>query len=402
MKKILIWNDFFLEPVGGPSGYLYNLKQYIDKYNLDNIDFLNNSEVRLETKKLKNKKFKKLRQVIKIVKGKFFRTRKLKKHIEKLYKPYTGEYSFIKNYDIIHFHSTKDLNRAKYILKDFQGKILLTSHCPKTPAEEEIEDNRKMEYKSFPKKLRKKLENYDKNAFEIADYLVFPCKEAQEPYEENINLKNILNEKFIKNKILYLPTGIPLKLINKDDKFFFNKNIKTSNKFIISYIGRHNKVKGYSMLKLFGYEILKRYDDVIFVIGGEINKDIPPIKHNNWIEFGWTKEGYEIIKNSDLFILPNQKTYFDLILLEVLSMGTPILLTNTGGNRYFKKYEDNGLFYFDKDKLDEMIKKFDKIYKLWKDKKLIEYGQKNSEIFNKDFTIDNFGKNYLSICNEVK
>ena len=44
MKKILIWNDYPLGPVGGPSGYLYNLKSYIKENNIENIDFLNNAD----------------------------------------------------------------------------------------------------------------------------------------------------------------------------------------------------------------------------------------------------------------------------------------------------------------------------------------------------------------------
>ena len=42
-----------------------------------------------------------------------------------------------------------------------------------------------------------------------------------------------------------------------------------------------------------------------------------PIKwlnNDRWIEIWWTDKPYEIIKASDIFILPNKETYFDLIL----------------------------------------------------------------------------------------
>ena len=170
----------------------------------------------------------------------------------------------------------------------------------------------------------------------------------------------------------------------------------------MSYIGRHNKVKGYDFLKELGIKVLEKYNDVVFVIGGEISGEILPIEDKNWVEFGWTKEGYNIIKNSDIFVLPNEKTYFDLILLEVLSMGTPVLLSETGGNKYFKKYDESGLFYFEKYNLNQALEKFDMAYKLWKNKKLSLEGEKNYKIFEKDFTVNIFGENYAKLYDKIK
>lgn len=402
MKRILIWNDYPLGPVGGPSGYLYNLKSYIQENNIKNIDFLNNEEFIKKIEVKKEKSFEAIRKIIREFKKQLFKTKKLEKRINKFYKLYEGDYSFVNNYDIIHFHDVRSFYRAKNILKDFKGITLLSSHCPKTPAQEEIEDNIKMDYKTFPKKLRERLEKIDQDSFRSADYLVFPCKEAQEPYEEDSNLKEILEKKYRNNKILYVPTGIPIKHIEKDKEFFSNKGIDVKDKFIVSYIGRHNKVKGYDFLKELGIKVLEKYNDVAFVIGGEISEDIPPIDSKNWIEFGWTKEGYNIIKNSDMFVLPNEKTYFDLILLEVLSMGTPVLLSETGGNKYFKKYDENGLFYFEKYNLNQALEKFDMAYKLWKNKKLSLEGEKNYKIFEKDFTVNTFGENYAKLYDKIK
>lgn len=402
MKKVLIWNDYPLGPVGGPSGYLYNLKSYIKENNIENIDFLNNEDFIKKVEVKKEKNFEGIRKIIREFKKQLFKTKKLEKRINKFYKFYEGDYSFINNYDIIHFHDVRSFYRAKNILKDFKGVTLLSSHCPKTPAQEEIEDNIKMDYKTFPKKLRERLEKIDQDSFKNANYLVFPCKEAQEPYEEDKNIKDILEEKYRNNKILYVPTGIPIKRIEKDEEFFSNKGIDVKDKFIVSYIGRHNKVKGYDFLKELGIKVLEKYSDVIFVIGGEISEEFPPIQNKNWIEFGWTKEGYNIIKNSDIFVLPNEKTYFDLILLEVLSMGTPVLLSETGGNKYFKRYNENGLFYFERYNLEEALKEFHEAYNLWKDRKLSLDGDKNYKIFKKDFTVNIFGENYTRLYNEVK
>ena len=40
MKKILIWDLFQKVNTGGPSGYLYNLQQYLLKHPTEQVTFL--------------------------------------------------------------------------------------------------------------------------------------------------------------------------------------------------------------------------------------------------------------------------------------------------------------------------------------------------------------------------
>ena len=75
-----------------------------------------------------------------------------------------------------------------------------------------------------------------------------------------------------------------------------------------------------SIAKEFAEKILKEYKDIYFIIAGKESKEISPLKDSHWIEVGWTEEGKKIIKNSQLYILPNRETYFDLVFLEALSL----------------------------------------------------------------------------------
>lgn len=106
--------------------------------------------------------------------------------------------------------------------------------------------------------------------------------------------------------------------------------------FIITYFGRHNEVKGYDTLKKLGEKILEKYKDVYFLIAGK-EEPLKGLNHKRWIEVGWTKDPHSIVNVANLYILPNKETYFDLALLEVLSLGIKSLLSDTGGNLYFKK-----------------------------------------------------------------
>ena len=64
------------------------------------------------------------------------------------------------------------------------------------------------------------------------------------------------------------------------------------------------------------------------------------LKTDHWIEVGWTNDPHSLIAASDVFVLPNHETYFDLILLEVLSLGVPVVMSRTGGNKFFEQFNN--------------------------------------------------------------
>lgn len=214
-----------------------------------------------------------------------------------------------------------------------------------------------------------------------------------EPYIKDKRMKEILENK----KIKYLLTGTEKKNEILDENYFKQKLNIPKGAFIVSYVGRHNEIKGYDILKEFAKEILEKYKNVYFVIAGK-EGPIEKLVHERWIECGWTTEGAKIMKNSDLFILPNRDTYFDLVLLEALSLNCNILCSYTGGNKYFEKYGSIGINYFKNENISDMVGKFDLIYK---NINTIKERNINEEIFLKDFTIEKFGENYLKVMEEI-
>ena len=69
------------------------------------------------------------------------------------------------------------------------------------------------------------------------------------------------------------------------------------------------------------------------------------MRDERWIEVGWTDEPHSLTNASDCLVVPNRQTYFDLVILEGLSLGIPIVTSMTGGNKYFKKEKCGGVFY---------------------------------------------------------
>ena len=255
MKKVLIWHTYDLLPKGGPSGYLYNIKKYCKKNNISNIVFLDELvDIKIFNKrnifdKLINKLIKvfyflndkdnlKTFNLDLFIKGILDKNR-LKLNIKKL---------DLSQYDYIHFHTTYELTKYFFLLKNlnFNGKIILTTHSPKPLFREIIEDWNNLKLEELPNNVVKELEKIDIFAYENADILIYPDINALEPYQ-----KWNYYSKLISKNIKFIPTGINPEIIkigsSKED--IRGKYNIPNDSIVISYVGRHNYVKGYDLLK---------------------------------------------------------------------------------------------------------------------------------------------------------
>lgn len=387
MKKILIYYpENQLKPKGGPAGYLYNLKTGLDKLRIDglldiDISFYNNMPTGIENNiKLRNKIPKRILEFRRAVNDAKF-----------LDKRFAVDFEMF-DYDIIHFHSAEKMYLCRDFLSKYNGKVILTSHCPCGIYKERIDKLNPFDYKLMKSKIDK-LEELDRYAFERADYIIFPCKDAEEPYYNTWPRYSSIRKE---EKYRYMTTGIvPCQAKVSRSEYRQKYNIP-EDAFVVSYVGRHNEIKGYGNLKKIGTEFLKN-KNVYFLIGGK-EEPLEGIAHERWIEVGWTNDPYSLISASDVFILPNQETYFDLVLLEVLSLGIPVVLTYTGGNKYFKRYNMDGLKYYNT--VDEGVKALSEMKNMTLDELKLA-GNALSELLLKEFSVKPFTERYIDILHDI-
>ena len=335
MKVLIYLEENKLSPRGGPYGVGYYYKKEIERHNDKDIEFLKSNYENI-TKKRKIKQLipktivnliKSLRQVW-TIKNLFN---------DKENKSFNVDFN---NYEIIHFHTTLHLFEARSQLKNYKGIVLLSSHSPVPLAQEICESYGKIVHFFIPDVLEK-YQMIDKYAFDRADYFVFPCADAEEPYinawPEYYNLKLKKHDRY-----RYVPSGISAVKNKRTRKEIFDELGLDENTFLISYVGRHNEVKGYDLLKKIGERIIHLIDNSHFVICGD-EKPLKGLESLQWSEIGWTTDQYSYISASDVFVLPNRETYFDLVMLEVLSLGKIVVASRTGGNKYFEKMNVNGV-----------------------------------------------------------
>ena len=391
MKELIYYHKNKLLPSGGPAGYLYNLNIELEKRNISNIEFL--PDERITLKNIIRKKMANYPKIFKIIH--FFTQKKYGNDMLNLIfknKSYTADIN-LEQYDIIHFHCTLDMYLCKDSLENFKGKVMLTSHSPKAFHQELLDD-----FASSTKRKRKKeinkIDVIDEYAFLRADVIIFPVKESIECYSNTWKkFPKILTK--IKRKICYLPTGTLPKKYNKNNIEFRKEYAIPNDSFLIAYVGRHNEIKGYDIVKEVAKDLFKESKNVYFIIGGQ-QGPLYQLNDDKWIEVGWTNDPGSIINAADMFILPNKETYFDLVMLEVLSIGTPVIASYTGGNKYFEKFNTKGIqLYKNYGELISMIHNLICLNSEDRDK----LREKNRDIYYSNFTNEKFANRYLEIVN---
>lgn len=338
MKKVLIYlQEDSLAPVGGQRGYVYNLLAGWENDDEICIDFLHAQSVRQKY----HKYYERLPACIRRLYVSRQNLRDCRRMTDASSKTSDVDFS---EYDAVHFHTTFDYYNCKDSLQGYRGLVLLTSHSPKPWHLEKIEDGISARDRMRYESEYRKLEMVDEFAFMHADYIVFPCEEAEEPYMHRWERFEQIKKRRGKD-FRYMLSGVVSHVVEEPSEVIRRKYNIPEDAFVVSYVGRHNEVKGYDFLKRVGEILLAKYENLYFLCAGR-EEPISGLNHERWMEIGWTQEPETVIHCSDVFVLPNRETYFDLVLLEVLSIGTPVVVSDTGGNRYFHKYNCPGISFF--------------------------------------------------------
>ena len=388
MKGLIFYNGQLLERSGGPSTYLYNLRIGFHMLGYHDISFFTQDNLNAVEKNVQR----------------IFRDALLKLGIffpESISTMYTNlrtrhKYTLIRRYngefDFVHFHKTADFIQSKEVSARIK---ILTTHSP-VPPHLEIEDYIANKYGNIrlAKFFREAERKIDEEAFIGADVLMFPSMESLEGYFETWpEFQNIIKNK----KILFVPSGsLPLKAKEKPNLVRKRYNIPDSA-FVVSYVGRHHPIKGYDILQEAAKYLWNRGIGIYFLIAGN-QWPMKGLSDERWIEVGWTEDPGSYINSSDIFVLPNRITHFDLVLMEVLSLGKPIIASNAGGNKFVAK-QSEGVILFQS---GDYISLAEKILEAYESRiHLEELGDKNLQLYLSFYTPDKFALRYIQSLKEL-
>jgi glycosyltransferase involved in cell wall biosynthesis len=221
-----------------------------------------------------------------------------------------------KNYAWIWFHDVVTLCACLDML-DARQKVILQPHCPETPSDEALHIGGSVEDANWMKRV-------ERAAFERANVCVLPNENVLPIYASLIQPAT---------KIKYLLSGcmqmkakstVPL-----DPKFIYHL-----------YLGRRMAIKGYDLV-LQAFQKAYEQDPSLrlIVVGGGETSSAPGV-----IDIGFSEQPAQWFASCDYLISANRQSYFDLSVMEALSLGTPLIINCSGGHHYFKDIRSEGVF----------------------------------------------------------
>ena len=198
-----------------------------------------------------------------------------------------------------------------------------------------------------------------------------------------------------KNRIKYIPNGIPKEIFDKVDNKSFVKKYNLENKFVISYLGRIQNYKGLDQIIKILPSLEKK---IVFLIMGKdagdkkrlINLSKKLNVSNRVIFTGEISYSEKLmgLDTSEVFILSSEWEAFGIVILEAMARGNVIISTKTEGGKFLVKRE-NG-FTYDFGDLKQ-LKEYINI--LFEDKKLRKKVEKSNIKKAKNFLWENIVNN---------
>lgn len=387
MKTLIYLEESKLAPKGGPYAVGYYIQQELIRQNRGDVDFIKDDNVISAPTKVTNGLMRFAQNCSRI----YHRYKRFKKLFSGNGIPKVD----INQFDVVHFHKTIDMLECQSALKGYKGKVILTSHSP-VPLSKEFYDEYLLPFeRKYMKGFYSQLITMDEYAFQRADFIHFPCEEAEDPYLNNWSEYKLIKQQR-KEHYRYIPTGIP-SAMPKRGRGEVRKELNIPEEdFCISYVGRHNAVKGYDKLKEMG-ECLLEDEHTWFTIAGR-EEPLHGLTNNRWIEIGWTNDAHSYIAASDVFVLPNKETYFDIVMLEVLSLGKIVVASRTGGNKYFEKFKPNGVFLYDT--IEEAVSYLKRIQSMSMSERQ-KLGDLNKKMYSENFTDKVFVERYYQFIKSI-
>lgn len=300
----------------------------------------------------------------------------------------------------IHVHTILDACRLKTTIDAYRldKKIILTTHTPESFA---IERDNALEMKNYPEGERRKifdlLSQAEICALRDADFLIYPSREALDPLFETIEgFADLIANK----RIFYVPTGANSLATDISRQKARSEYDLSDDTFVISFVGRHIGVKGYDLLQQAAKRLFGKHPNLrFFVAGTPLNLD-PCLEPPYWVELGYI-DPRNLLRASDCFVLPNRRTFYDLVLLEALSAGVPTIASATGGNKSIaRECASLKTFSMEGDPVKNLVRSIEDMLRLSADQRET-IGRDNAQYYQTHHTPKVFARNYDEAVRQI-
>jgi glycosyltransferase involved in cell wall biosynthesis len=227
----------------------------------------------------------------------------------------TFEREAARTYPWIWFHDVRSMAACLDLLEPRQ-KVILQPHCPQLPSEEFAEQGYTADEVAW-------VRAGEQRAFARADVCVLPN-------EHTVPIYSPLMRKEL--RVEYLMSGCRQQVAR------FLPPLDPACVYYL-YLGRRMPIKGFDLV-LEAFQPAHRINSslrLLLVGPGE------PVQTPGVIDIGHSTEPASWLAACDYLVSANRQSYFDLVVLEALSLGTPLIIACTGGHRYFAETSSPGI-----------------------------------------------------------
>jgi len=221
----------------------------------------------------------------------------------------------------------------------------------------------------------KRLSLQEIKQYELADGIIVACKAATAAY---FHYNKSLRKRFQQLDFYELPSGLKaLEITIERTRMRENLGIKATEK-AVCFVGRYNEHKGLDSYNEIARQLATRQMNVRFFSAGAGH-----LKPNEEVieDLGFRSDIADVINAMDLIVNCNRYSYFDLLLLEAMSLGKAILASDCGGNACIAK-RTNGIQLFS----IEHLKQTANFIQRTELTDLDRMGATNREAFMRDFS----------------
>lgn len=270
--------------------------------------------------------------------------------------------------------------------------ILLMPHSPTDQTAEMIENWRvTLGDSAIWNLIYKGLVDYELETFRKVRGVIVPCRRALEGYFHALPGGRALFEKL---PIYEIKTGVHgLNAVRTRSDVRRGWGIPPDAK-IVGYFGRKHPHKGFDLfVQMAELAYKKGYTDIWFVSAGKGSLHVPK-SLPNYLDLGYlTEELADAVAAVDLVVVPNRVSYFDLFVLEAMSLGKVVLTSRIGGSVCFSA---PGVLFVEDITAESFLQNIEKL--LYQDELLKFLGEENKKVFEEEYNLLAFAKRHLSLA----
>ncbi len=389
-----------IRPGGGPSGYGFNLQRALATYTTDTppIRILAPKQYAIGKPQKVSWRFNLLRKVPRGLAAYLLLARYwwASKNVLRIMGFSPNALEEVRSAQVLVFH---DFRLARAYLSSIgrqpKQKVLIMPHSP-TDLSAEIVENWRSSLGPSPvwAKVHRTLAEVEFQALLSCDGILVPCVHSLASYFSDDSKKR---EQLLSLRIYEVLSGVEeRRAFRSREEVLTSLGISPDRK-VIGFFGRYHPHKGYDLFSQAAQLAHQSGDQELFFVSAGSGPLASPKGLPNYKDLGYVTSGLgDLLAAVDLVVVPNRVHYFDLLVLEALSLGKVVLTSPVGGALCLKA---PGIFLLEEISPNSLYLRSKSL--LANPSSMAKLGAANRQVYLEKYTLERFAERHILLAHEL-